>query len=185
MSVSEPSPAAGDALWQAILSEAARDASAEPILASFLHATILKHATFEDALSFHLAGKLERPSLPGMLIREVIEEAMGADPSIAQAARADIRAVHTRDPACRSFSEPLLYFKGFHALQSYRVAHWLWIRGRRPLALWLQNRISPSVFQTARIPLPPVHSSLTRFAWTISVMRRRTTWSSATRCQPA
>lgn len=59
--------------------------------------------------------------------------------------RADIQAVNERDSACCSLVTPLLYFKGFHALQAYRIAHWLWRQGRKPLALFLQNRIS-SVF---------------------------------------
>lgn len=131
-----------DPIWQSIRDEAAREAEREPILAGFLHATILKHQTLEDALSFRLAGKLASPSLSAMLIREVIDECLAADPRVGAAARADIRAVQERDPACRSSSEPLLYRKGIHALESYRVAHWLWEHDRRSLALHLQNRIS-------------------------------------------
>ena len=114
----------------------------ESILASFLHATILKHDTLEDALSFHLAGKLGGPSLSEMLIREVIDEALSSSPQIGEAIRADLRAVRKHDPASTSYSHPFLYFKGFQALQSYRVGHWLWTQDRRSLALFLQNRIS-------------------------------------------
>lgn len=125
-----------------IRDEVARDVENEPILASFLHATILKHNAMEDALSFHLAGKLATSTLPAMLVREVIDEAYAGDPSIRKALRADIRAVRERDPATDRYSVPLLYYKGFHALESYRIAHWLWKNGRRSLALYLQNRIS-------------------------------------------
>jgi serine O-acetyltransferase len=131
-----------DPLWQAIRQEVAQQAQDEPILASFLHATVLNHATLEEAVSFHLAAKLESPTLPAMLIREVFEQALREDGGIGQALRADIRAVRDRDPAAQGFAAPLLYFKGFHALQSYRVAHWLWAQGRRSLAWLLQNRIS-------------------------------------------
>lgn len=134
--------ALGDPLWRAIRQEAAQQALDEPILASFLHATILNHATLEEALSFHLAAKLESPTLPAMLLREVIDAALRADSDVRAALRADIRAVHERDPASQGFAPPLLYFKGFHALQSYRVAHWLWTHRRRPLAWLFQNRIS-------------------------------------------
>lgn len=132
----------GDAVWEALQAEASRDAAREPVLASFLHAAILHHATLEDALSFHLGGKLATPALSEMLIREVIQEALRADPGIGAAVRADVLAVRDRDPAAGSLSAPFLYYKGFHALQSYRIAHWLWGRERRPLALYLQNRIS-------------------------------------------
>ena len=131
-----------DPLWETIRDEVAQDAQMEPILASFLHATILKHETLEDALSFHLAGKLATATLPAMLIREVIEEALTSDAGIQKAVRADIHAVRDRDPATTRYSLPLLYYKGFHALESYRVAHWIWNKGRESLAFYLQNRIS-------------------------------------------
>jgi serine O-acetyltransferase len=137
-----PAQLADDPVWQAIREEVAREVDRESILASFLYATILKHDTLEDALSFHLAGKLGGPSLSEMLIREVIDEAFAASPQISEAIRADLRAVRERDPASTSYSHPFLYFKGFQALQSYRVAHWLWTRDRRSLALFLQNRVS-------------------------------------------
>jgi serine O-acetyltransferase len=133
---------AGDPVWAAIRAEVAEDAAREPILASWLHATILKHETLEDALSFHLAAKLAGPNLSEVLVREVIEEALGGDAAIGRAVRADIRAVRERDPACERYSTPLLHFKGFQALQCHRVAHWLWTCQRRALALHLQMRIS-------------------------------------------
>ncbi|MBW2279890.1 MAG: serine O-acetyltransferase [Deltaproteobacteria bacterium] len=131
-----------DPIWQAIRDEVEREARREPILGSFLHAIVLNHETLEDALSFRLAGKLESPNLHAMQVREVIDEALAKSPEIGVAVRADLNAVRARDPACTGLSEPLLYFKGFHAIQSYRVGHWLWGQGRQALALHLQNRIS-------------------------------------------
>ena len=133
---------AADPVWETIRQEAEREAAREPILASFLHATILKHDALEDALSFHLASKLPTETLSAMLIREVIDEALFDDAGIGLAVRADIQAVRDRDPATDCLSIPLLYYKGWHAIQSYRIAHWLWTKGREPLALYLQNRIS-------------------------------------------
>lgn len=131
-----------DRIWQAIREEVAEDAKNEPMLASFLYAVVLNHKTFEDALSFHLASKLESPTLPAVTLRDLIDDALRGDPAIGNAARADTEAVCTRDPACRKYSTPLLYLKGFHALQSYRVAHYYWNQGRRPLALFMQSRVS-------------------------------------------
>ncbi len=131
-----------DPVWEMIRTEVAREVEREPILASFLHATILRHNRLEEALSFHLAGKLGGPSLAEMLVREVIDEALSSSPEIAESVRADLRAVKERDPATDTFSQPFLYFKGFQALQAYRIAHWLWEQRRKSLAIFLQNRIS-------------------------------------------
>ncbi len=131
-----------DAIWLSIREAAAREARAEPALASFLHATILNHDSLEAALSFHLAQKLGNPAAPALLVRDVIKQAFGSDPAIGHAIRRDLQAVRQRDSACPDHAVPFLFFKGFHALEAYRVAHWLWCAGRRALALFLQNRIS-------------------------------------------
>jgi serine O-acetyltransferase len=131
-----------DLLWNSILTQTRLQAEQEPVLASFLYATILNHDTLEAALSFHLANKLDSPALPAMLVREVVEQALKSDASIGESVRADLLAVSERDSACCSLVTPFLFFKGFHALQAYRVAHWLWDQKRNSLALFLQNRIS-------------------------------------------
>ncbi|MEJ2442938.1 MAG: serine O-acetyltransferase [Exilibacterium sp.] len=138
-------------VWQAIREEALRASDEEPVLASFYHSAILNHSNFAAAMSFHLANKLDSAALPAMLIRQVCEEAMAADAGIGEAMRNDIQAYKERDPACDTFSMPFLYFKGFHALQAYRIAHWLWQRGRRFLALYFQNQIS----QTFSVDIHP------------------------------
>ena len=129
-------------LWPLMREEAARKAQEEPILGSYFHATILNHDSFGSALSFRLASKLDNPMLPTMLIRDVIGEATAADPSLLASAEVDMLATFTRDPACDDLSTPFLFFKGFHALQAHRVAHWLWREGRRTLAQFFQNQIS-------------------------------------------
>lgn len=141
MSASQPKQS-GDPIWQSIREEAGREAEREPILASFLHATILNHESLEDVLSFHLASKLATPTLSEMSLREVIDDAIRSSPEFGQVIRRDIQAFYERDPACQAYVEPLLYRKGFHALASSRVAHQLWEAGRKSLALHLQNRIS-------------------------------------------
>jgi serine O-acetyltransferase len=131
-----------DPMWERIRREATEHASEEPVLASFLHSTILNHSRLELALSFHLASQLDSPTASSLLLREVMLEAFENDPSILKAVRADLQAVEDRDSACHELYIPFLYFKGFHSLQTYRVAHWLWTNGRQPLALFFQNRIS-------------------------------------------
>lgn len=129
-------------LWDAMREEAELKAIQEPILGSYFHATILNHHSLRSALSFRLASKLDNPMLPTMLIRDVIEEALTDDDSILTAAEIDIMATYARDPACPDLSTPFLYFKGFHALQAHRIAHWLWHQDRRTLAQFFQNQIS-------------------------------------------
>lgn len=131
-----------DAIWQNIVEETTIEAQREPILASFLHATILNHSSLASSLSFHLASKLGSPAAPAILLREVIEQAIADDDSIMSAARDDIKAFRQRDSACHACATPLLYYKGFHALQAHRIGHWLWRQGRVPMALFFQNRIS-------------------------------------------
>ena len=132
----------GAAVWQAMCAEATAKSAEEPILGSYFHATILNHQCFGDALSFRLASKLDNPMLPTMLIRDVIAEAMASDGDILASALVDVVATYGRDPACEDISTPFLFFKGFHALQAHRVAHWLWGQGRHTLALFFQSQIS-------------------------------------------
>ena len=129
-------------VWEAARKEAELKVREEPILGSYFHATILNHASFGAALSFRLASRLDNPMLPTMLVREVIEEALGDDPTILESAEADIRASFARDPACDDVSTPFLFHKGFHALQAYRIAHWLWLHDRRTLAQFFQSQVS-------------------------------------------
>lgn len=129
-------------IWQQIRTEALAASQREPMLASFYHAAILNHASFAAAISFHLANKLDSQAMPALAIRETFEAAIAADPSIEIAMHSDIIAHRERDPACDSYCTPFLFFKGYHALQSFRIAHWLWQQRRECLALFFQNQIS-------------------------------------------
>ncbi|MET0357660.1 MAG: serine O-acetyltransferase [Cellvibrio sp.] len=142
MSTSSEKTSAHLDVWQIIRAEALDASQREPVLASFYHAAILNHTNFQAAISFHLANKLDSQAMPALMIREIFVEAMSADKNIEVAMRADICAHRERDPACDSYSMPLLFFKGFQALQSQRIAHWLWLQGRSSLALFFQNQIS-------------------------------------------
>ena len=129
-------------VWAMMRDEAAKAAQQEPNLASFLHATILNHANLADALAYHLAQKLGGADMNSLQLREVCAEVYKANPDHVLNCEADIEAVVTRDPACHTYLQPFLYFKGFAALQAYRVAHHLWQNGREFIALYLQSRVS-------------------------------------------
>ncbi|MBO9501688.1 serine O-acetyltransferase [Brevundimonas sp. A19_0] len=129
-------------LWNQLRRAAEQASRDEPDLASQMNAVILSHGNLGAALSFQIARKLGDAELGAMTVREVCLAAFEADPGIVAAAEADLQAVEERDPAIRSLLQPFLYFKGFQALQGWRVAHWLWTHGRETLALHFQSRIS-------------------------------------------
>lgn len=121
--------------------EASRDAEREPALAGFLHEAVLRHPSLESALSSLLAGKLANHAMTASALECLIDDAL-IDPDIRDAVLCDLQAVITRDPATLGYTQPLLYFKGFQSIQSYRVAHYYWQLGHKPLAFFLQSRIS-------------------------------------------
>jgi serine O-acetyltransferase len=135
-----------DPVWTRIRREAETVARTEPELASFIYASILHHDTLETAVVHRLAERLDHADVSGELIRQAYADALKDSPSIGEAFRADIVATFDRDPAVNRFIEPVLYFKGFHAIQTHRLAHWLWGRGRKDFAYYLQSR-SSAVFQ--------------------------------------
>lgn len=131
-----------DPIWESIRVEVQEAVQQEPMLANFFYGVVLNHRTLEDALTFLLAAKLESTTITAISLRDLLVEAYENDPEIGAAVRRDLDAVKSRDPACRGYATPFLYFKGFHAIQSYRAAHYFWRRDRRSLALFLQSRIS-------------------------------------------
>ncbi len=134
--------AGGDPLFARIRHEAEEAARREPELATFLMTTILNHETLESSVAYRVAARLDSSDVSATLIRQTFNEAIARDPSIGEAFRGDIIAVADRDPACLRMMEPLLYFKGFQALQAYRLSHWLLKAGRRDFALSLQSLAS-------------------------------------------
>lgn len=136
-----------DPIWDTIREEATAAAAADPAMAAFLYASVLNHDTLEEAVVHRVAKRLDHLEVSADLIRQAFQKMAKSEPEAAAALRVDIQAVFDRDPACYRFLEPALYFKGFHALQTHRLAHWLWREGRRDFALYLQSR-SSNVFQT-------------------------------------
>ncbi|HKH95578.1 MAG TPA: serine O-acetyltransferase [Beijerinckiaceae bacterium] len=144
-----PEPVAGvvDPVWTRIREEAETAIRQEPSLGGLMLTSLLNHETLEAAVVHRVASRLGHASVPSDLIEQTFLEALQAEPAIGDAFRADIAAVVDRDPAVTRVIEPVLYFKGFHAIQTHRLAHWLWNRGRYDFALYLQSR-SSEVFQT-------------------------------------
>ncbi len=143
-----------DALWDHIRAEAETVAEHEPLLTTLVLTNILNCSSFEEAIGRRIASRLGNSSVSADLIADAFARAVQSDPSIAPALRADILAVVERDPAASRLIEPFLYFKGFHAIQTHRLAHFLWMKGQTDLALYLQSR-SSDVFQTDIHPAVP------------------------------
>ncbi|QUJ77414.1 serine O-acetyltransferase [Sulfitobacter albidus] len=131
-----------DPVWDQIKRDAQQAVTDEPLIGGFVHATILHHPTIEKALSYRVAAKLSSNEMSMMVVREVVEQAYLEDPGLVEAARADLVAIFERDPACHRLLQPILYFKGFQAVQAYRVGHHLWMQGKRDLAYFFQMRVS-------------------------------------------
>lgn len=136
-----------DPVWVRIRHEAEAILQREPELASFIYTCVLHHETFERAVAHRVAERLNHADVSSELIRQAYADAIEDDRGISEAFRADIVATVDRDPAANRFIEPLLYFKGFHAIQTHRLAHWLWKQQRKDFAFYLQSR-SSAVFQT-------------------------------------
>jgi serine O-acetyltransferase len=136
-----------DLVWRRLRAEAEEIVAREPALGGFIHGTVLDQARLEDVVVQRIADRLDHAIMPAATIRLAYEDAIADQPEIGEAFRLDLLAVYDRDPACERLIEPALYFKGFHGLETARLAHWLWDHGRRDLALYLQSR-SSEVFQT-------------------------------------
>ena len=136
-----------DPIWDSLQDEARHAALQEPMLAAFFYSTIINQRSLEESVIHRIGQRLDHADLDASLLRQAFLDMSEDWPEWASILRVDIQAVYDRDPACTRFMEVILYFKGFHAIQTHRLAHWLLMRGRRDLALYLQSR-SSSVFQT-------------------------------------
>jgi serine O-acetyltransferase len=129
-----------DPIWAKVRAEAEEIAMREPALGGFIFANVLNHDRLEDAICHRIAQRLDHADVSADLIRHAFAKVLDEHTELPGAFRADLAAVADRDPACTRVIEPLLYFKGFHALQTHRFAHRLWRTGNRDFALYLQSQ---------------------------------------------
>jgi serine O-acetyltransferase len=131
-----------DPVWEGLRHDAEEAARAEPELAALMFANVLNHSKLEHAVCHRLAQRLDHDNVNADLIRQTFLSSVEREPELGAIIRADLSAVYDRDPACGRLLDPFLYFKGFHALETYRFAHSLWQAGRRDFALYLQSQSS-------------------------------------------
>ncbi|MBV8094638.1 MAG: serine O-acetyltransferase [Acetobacteraceae bacterium] len=129
-------------VWSAIRQNAQELQQSERALARQVEEGVLRRDCFAEALGFWLARKLRTPELDVGALLDLIGAAFDADPSIVAQSAFDLQAIKDRDPACPNLLTPVLFFKGYQALQAYRISHRLWNEGRVHLARHLQSRIS-------------------------------------------
>lgn len=163
-----------DPVWAQLRKEAEAVRTSEPSLAGLVLATILQQKSLEEAVAHRIAERLDHADLSASLIRQAFADFVEAQSAYRDALRADIAAVIDRDPACDRVIEPVLYFKGFHAIETHRLAHWLWGQGRRDFALYLQSRSPP--FSR------PTFTRLCRWARACSLITRPASSSVRRRC---
>ncbi len=128
-----------DCVWNCIVDAANTAAEAEPKLMGMLDDVVLSRGSLGNAVSVRLARKLSRRDMGRDDLEPLIRTLLKANPTIVECMAADLKAIVERDAACHNALEPLLFFKGFHALATYRVAHQLWLEGRHMLALLFQS----------------------------------------------
>lgn len=148
-----------DPIWHAVRAEAQEAVKNDPLLASFFYATIINQPSLEDAVMHRIAERLGHADLSADILRQSFSAMRAACPEWSQTLRVDIQAVYDRDPAYNRFMDPVLYLKGFHAIQAHRLAHWLWGEGRIDFAFYLQSR-SSSIFQTDIHPAAQLGSGI-------------------------
>ena len=129
-------------IWNILRSDAQAQIDADALLSGYLQCMVLKRDSLDDALAHMLSEKLSTFCVPTTVLRDIFDPALTAAPEIGDAAAADLEAISSRDPAALGMIEPFLHYKGFHALEAFRLSHWLWLQGRKPLALFLHHRIA-------------------------------------------
>ncbi len=150
-----PSLASHDPVWTRVRAEASAIMVSEPALSGLILSTVLGQPRLEDVVVRRIADRLGNTNVPAELIRLTYLEALADEPELGDIFRVDLTAVVDRDPVCERFIEPVMFFKGFHAIETHRLANWLWRHERRDFALYLQSRAS-EVFQTDIHPAVPM-----------------------------
>lgn len=136
-------PDQGDLIWSNLRSEAMLARDSEAVLTGFILSSILSREDFADALGHMLARELVGHEVDSFQLHEIFVDCYKANPAIITDAQYDLIAVIERDPAAAGkLMVPFLFYKGFHALQAYRIAHWLWKKQRSTLAFYMQSRIA-------------------------------------------
>jgi serine O-acetyltransferase len=147
--------ASAEQLWQSVRREAAAVAAGDPVLAPSLTRSVLDHPSLGGALALQIGQRLGANDEDRARFSRIAGEAFAAAPDLVEAASLDLAGIVDHDPATTALLPPLLNFKGYVALQAWRVSNWLWQAGRRDFALLMQSasseRLQVSIHPSAAI----------------------------------
>ena len=129
-------------IWNEIQNEVKLRIEAEPSLEPYLNQLILSQDNLINSVAAVLASKLNSDALSSDKIKEFILDVYHKCDHIEEDLINDIVFFKNHDPACKYFSTPILFYKGFQGLATYRAAHCLWNNDRHTMALFFQNRAS-------------------------------------------
>jgi serine O-acetyltransferase len=135
----------GDQLWLSVRREAESVLASDPLFGVILAAAILDHSDLASAVAYQIGERLGKRTADRQQFARVALEAFHASPDLVDAASRDLQSIAVHDPAARGLLPPLLNFKGYVALQAWRVSNWLWRQNRTDLALLLQSLSSDSL----------------------------------------
>ena len=134
-----------DQVWRSVRREAESVLASDPLFGASVSAAILDHADLGSALAYQIGERLGKTEADRQLFTRVAREAQHASPDLVDAASRDLHGIAVHDPATTALLPPLLNFKGYVALQAWRVSNWLWHQDRTDLALLLQSLSSDSL----------------------------------------
>jgi serine O-acetyltransferase len=143
-----------DPIWDSLREEARVAAESDPVLAAFLYSTVLNYRSLEECVIYRICERLDHPDMQAILLRQTFDQMLEDWPEWGAILRVDIQAIYDRDPATTRFIDPLLYFKGFHAIQAHRLAHWLHKKGRKDFALVSAEPLVGAPSRPTSIPPP-------------------------------
>ena len=129
-------------IWNEIQNEVKLRIEAEPSLEPYLNQLILSQDNLINSVAAVLASKLNSDALSSDKIKEFILDVYHKCDHIEEDLINDIVFFKDHDPACKYFSTPILFYKGFQGLATYRAAHCLWNNDRHTMALFFQNSAS-------------------------------------------
>ena len=148
-----------DRLWLSIRREAENALAGDPLFGGSLSAAILDHGDFGSAVAHQIGERLGRSAVDRQLFARVAREAHHASSDLVDAASRDLQSIAVHDPATTGLLPPLLNFKGYVALQAWRVSNWLWRQDRTDLALLLQS-LSSDTLQVSIHPSASIGTSV-------------------------
>jgi serine O-acetyltransferase len=134
-----------DRLWLSVRREAERILASDPLFGASLAAAILDHSGLGSAVAHQIGERLGKNVADRRQFARLAREAFQISPDLVDAASRDLQSIAVHDPATVTLLPPLLNFKGYVALQAWRVSNWLWHQGRSDLALLMQSLSSDSL----------------------------------------